>query len=313
MSYIALRTDGNGFCSITNANQSGLNMGLSDFMIEGWVKTSSTQTQTIMRKEAGGIYYYCRIEATTGHLRLKIDDGGGAKRVEGDTNITDGQWHYAVVVVDRSSATGLKLLIDGLEESYISQHDATAVGTLDNSGAFFMGSANAIPSQLFIGLFDEWRIWNFGKDGLPADYAAYITWRAAGRNRFLDISEYDSGSWNLYADAVRTDLHNGTGTVSGMVVGERYGYESATPHTLDYQGGTLDDDGVFTATHTTGTIASGDADDHVWRVGLVARYRFEGDYTDETSNGNDLTAGGTGNVFLGYTLKKRKIISPYLI
>ncbi|KKK49677.1 hypothetical protein LCGC14_3132640, partial [marine sediment metagenome] len=49
------------------------------------------------------------------------------------------------------------------------------------------------------------------------------------------------------------------------------------------------------------------------RIGKVAHYKFNGNYLDEGSNNNDLTAGGTGNVFLGYTLKKCKIISPYLI
>jgi len=292
MSYQALELDGNGYASIADGSQAGLNMGLSDFMIEGWIKTTVTAADYIfIKSEAGVSRYY--LSTSSGKLRALIDDGTNVVYKNSVADINDGRWEYLAVVFDRSDT--IKLYING---SYDSESASiSGVGDVDNGGNFTVGILQM--------LLDEVRIWNFGYGGLPADYADYITWRAAGRNRFLDISEYNSGGWNLYADAERTGKHDGSGTVAGLVVGMKYGYVTATPHTLDYQGGTLDDDGVFTATHTTGTIASGDADDHVWRVGLVARYKFNGDYTDETSNSNDLTAGGTGNVFPEYTLRHK--------
>lgn len=56
------------------------------------------------------------------------------------------------------------------------------------------------------GLIDEVRIWNFGYGGLPADYAAYIAWRADAMNASLPIREYSAGAWIPYANAIRTEL-----------------------------------------------------------------------------------------------------------
>ena len=41
MSYQALELDGNGYVSIADASQAGLDMGLSDFMIEIRVKLNT--------------------------------------------------------------------------------------------------------------------------------------------------------------------------------------------------------------------------------------------------------------------------------
>ena len=41
--------------------------------------------------------------------------------------------------------------------------------------------------------------------------------------------------------------------------------------------------------------------------------KFGGDYVDETANNNDLTAAGSGNVFPGYTLKKKRVIGAGLL
>jgi len=318
MSYIALRLDGNGYASIADASQAGLDMGLSDFMLEARVKLTVptvNQPETyscLFDKYVITGLYEVFLESAAEKIWFNIKDAGpSARGLEcASSYIDDLKWHNLIFVADRDQITGLELYIDGAEVTYLNQLDPTSVGSLDNNAVFAIGATGTVFDSKMNGQMDEVRVWNFGYGGLPADYATYIAWRAAGRNVFLDISNYSSGSWNLYADAVRTELHDGAGTVAGMVVGKKYGYVTATPHTLDYTGGTLEDNGVFTATHTTGTIASGDANDHVRRVGLVARWKFEGNYLDEGSNDNDLTAGGTGNAFPTYTLKPHKIISP---
>lgn len=312
-SYQALRLDGNGWAEIADIDQAGLDMGLSDFMIEARIKTAYTSDYQMVINKYFLVGWHMFLYIISGRLSYTIEDSV-AYVIGDDTGIVvaDGRWHYVTIIFDRSgnAARYADGSVTGTVEAI-----TTVSTTIDNAERVIIG-ANKNSTQNFRGLIDEVRVWNFGKDGLPTQesYEAYITWRAQGRNVFLDISEYSSNLWGLYADAVQTDLHDGAGTVAGLVVGKKYGYVTATPHTLDYQGGTLADDGVFTATHTTGTIASGDADDHVRRVGLVARWKFEGDYLDEGSNDNDLTEGGTGNVVgLGYTLKREKILSPFSV
>ncbi len=277
---------------------------------------------------------------------------------------------------------------------------ASINGSIDTATLFVVGAfPSEPPSADFRGELDELQVWNFGFGGLPEDYAAYIAWRAQGRNVFLDISEYGSGSWNGYADAFReekvtdggledwsdathlvswdelnvsagvrditredTEKHGGSYAVKleatnndgthfnlrqdiSLTVNKYYEFNfwhyflSRTAGSLEgyvYNGtdsfmgilakATVDaaytrHAAVFSPTiaaskiylyllseTTTGILYFDDIS--VKRVGLVGHWKFEGDLSDETSNSNDLTAGGSGNTFPGYTLKRQKIISP---
>lgn len=397
--YQALEVDGNGYASIVDASQAGLNMGLSDFMVEGWIKASTTGTgnQRIVSKDSTQLYFM-RLNGSDGYLLAHISDGSNTSTATGISDLRDGKRHYIVLIVDRSSSTGMQLYLDG--STHGSAANPTSVGTLDNGDDFHVGVRTGVLDNPFYGQIDELRIWNFGKDGLPADYATYITWRATARNIFLDISEYDSGAWNGYADADRTEmvtdggLENWTGDTSDDWTEqfESAGIRDITDETVQVHGGShaskhecTNNDGtsinilqlgktlaankyyemsawVYFPTRTAGdiqvmawnatdgiwasatlastnaayeqlavvgapTVAAGNApnlkflnetttgivyfdDASLKRVGLVAHYKFNGDYTDETSNSNTLTAGGSGNAFPGYTLKKQKIISP---
>lgn len=238
MSYQALELNGNGYASIANASQAGLNMGLSDFMIEALIKANADGPDTDQRitsKQNGG-YHIFRLN-TSGQLNSRLYDGTNTAVATGTTDLRDGLWHYVCLSVDKSSATGMQLYLAGSTEG--SSANPSVLGNLDSTGDFYIG-AWFESSQMFYGLLDEIRIWNFGVDVLPEDYATYIAWRAAGRNRFLATSNYDSNSWASY------------------ITNNLKGY-----------------------------------------------WKFDGDYTDETANGNDLTAGGTGNTFPGYSLRHK--------
>lgn len=377
MSYQALELNGSGFASIADGSQAGLDMGLSDFMIEVRIKGPTDGIiQEIFRKLGASGHYIVRL-VSTGVIEARLNDGSATPQSQGQTVIRDGRWHYLVLVVDRSSVTGLELFVDGAEESYNRQDDITGLGDLNNDGPLLVGAGSFAPSLPFTGLIDEAHILNFGYGGLPFDYAAYITWRAAGRNISLDISNFDSGAWNGYADADRSDLTTngdmeadsiwtarGTPTTEEQstdqknggsnswkiisdaagegayqdittVVGKYYevtGYIYVTAG--DAKLGKENTDGsdqvltgqataaawtefnvIFLAYETTSRIFfQSDAtaastfyvdDVSVKRTGLVARYKLNGDYTDETTNSNDLTAGGSGNTFPGYSLRHK--------
>jgi len=375
MSYQALKLDGNGYASISDASQKGLDMGLSDFMIEGWVKLASTGRILNKNWDSASNAYIVWIDGTTGKMKAGLKDATPTS-VSGfisDIALNDNTWHYIAIVFDRSG--NLEGFIDGSIES-TSVDISTANKSLDNSSEVRIGRYTA-------GFLDEIRIWNFGKDGLPTDYESYISWRY--KHPFADISEYDSGAWNGYADADRTELltngdmeatnswtNRGTPTTNARSDEQAHGgtysrkivtdavhegaYQDITTEVGkwyevdgyiyvsagDAKIGKENTDGsdqvltsqatlgewkefavVFQATETTSRIffqsdttaaSTFYVDDiSVKRIGLVAHYKFNGDYTDETSNSNDLTAGGTGNTFPGYTLKKDKIIKPGVI
>ena len=252
MSYIALKLDGNGYASIADGSQSGLNMGLSDFMIEIRVKLNTplanqSNFPRIIEKIVASLTGYRAFFDSGGEIWLRVGDGAVRSAGADGSFMDDLAWHTLAFIVDRSSATGLKIYNNGTELSYITQQNVSEItGSFDSSHDFEVGGdASFVGTSLCDASFDEVRIWNFGLNGLPVDYAAYITWRAQGRNVFLPTSEYDSDSWASYV------TNN-----------------------------------------------------------LKAYWKFDGDYIDETANGNDLTAGGTGNTFPSYTLKKNKIISP---
>jgi len=354
-----LSLNGSGYASIADASQKGLNMGLSDFMIEFWIKfTTSVTNATFVQKGWPG--YFIR-QTSEGNIEFYLYDGSNSNNIISDSVYNDGEWHYVVAIRDRSG--NMEIFVDDTSA-------ATAVTDttedLDNAIAFEVGRSSGL--EYFIGLIDEIRIWNFGKDGLPADYVDYIAWRYT--HPHADISEYNSGAWNGYADALRTNLltngdmeavnswtDRGTpttnersneqahaGTYSRKIVtdavhegayqdittevGKWYevdGYIYVTAG--DAKIGKEDTDGsdqvltsqatlgewtefavVFQATETTSRIffqsdttanSTFYVDDmSVHKIGLVAHYKFDGDYTDETSNSNDLSAGGTGNSFL---------------
>lgn len=396
--YQALELNGSGYASIADASQAGLDVGLSDFMAEAYILSSSAAKQPIVYKSGAGGYFDWHINVTTGFLECVINDGTNTATITGDVKVTDNRLHILRVTLDKSSATGGRLYVDGVEDTS-AQTDLTSVLNIDNDGVFYVGYDGA---DNFVGRLDEVRFWNFGYGGLPADVATYATWRAGARNIFLDISEYDSDSWSLYADADRTeivpdsgieswtgdtpDIWGAYGASAGvrdftdetvvvhggshaaklevtnndgsqfylhqpitLVASKRYEAQwwsrlasrtaGTTRHRVrlivsgvspvDIQTSTVDAayvlrSGTFTtdgtaseifayslAETTTGVLYYDDIS--VKRVGLVGHWKFEGDYLDEGSNDNDLTAGGSGNAFPGYTLKRQKIISPAMV
>jgi len=397
LSYQALRLDGNGYCQITDANQSGLDMGLSDFMLEARVKSSPIGAMQCIAHKYVGIGWMWHID-DDGRIRFRIRSALGDVYSWSISSWDDGRWHHLVIVVDRSG--NCYHYVDGSldgSDPIVTVADSVSNATALEVGVY--GGGNFLVSDL-----DELRVFNFGYGGLPSDYADYITWLSQGRNWLKDISEYNSGSWNCYADADReekvtdgglenwtTDTNLTSWTEYGVSAGVRDIDKSTTKHGGSYAvklEATLNDGTLFMIyqtlasdleankyyelqrwvyfpTRTAGSAYSDitnttdgsmaavnviatnaayteyprifkptvEAGNTVWlklstetttgiiyfddislkRTGLVGHWKFNGDYTDETTNSNTLTAGGTGNAFVGYTLKRDKIISPYSI
>lgn len=195
-----LSLTGAGYASIADGSQKGLDMGYSDFMGGIWIKTSSTAIFPIIYKGGVGGYYDLHLNATTGYLECKINDGTNTATITGDVALNDAKWHLVRFSIDKSSATGGRLYADGVEDTS-ARTDVSSVLDIDNDGVFYIGYDG---SNYGTGKYDELEVWNFGLNGLPADIADYDTWRYA--NPHAALSSYDSGAWNGYADADRTEL-----------------------------------------------------------------------------------------------------------
>ena len=208
MSYQTLKLNGSGYASIADGFQAGLDVGLSDFMVEMRVKlTVPTADQPeglayLFSKTPGGAAALREAYINVASIGFDLWDGGNfAAIVCSSSYVDDLKWHSLFFVGDRDQVTGLELYVDGVEAIYIIQNDLTAIDNLDNAGEFTIGSEATSHDYKLKSKMDEIRIWNFGKDGLPADYAAYIAWRARNRNWFRAVSEYSGGAWLPYDDA----------------------------------------------------------------------------------------------------------------
>jgi len=119
---------GDGF-HLLRRNNWGTLAAVGDVSIEFWYKLEATTAAVpnlITRgNEASNGW---NIELTTASLiKWSFHDGAGSTiTLTGTTAIDDGEWHHIVCVVDRSSATGMQIYVDGVA-------DATAVDPTGNS------------------------------------------------------------------------------------------------------------------------------------------------------------------------------------
>ena len=198
-----LSLNGSGYAS--HADTDELDLGVSDGVLEAWIKTTSADKQPIIYKSGTGGYYDFHINVTTGYLECEINDGTNTATITGDVAVNDGDWHHVVCVLDKSSATGGRLYVDGTEDAS-AQTDLSSVGDIDNDGVFYVGYDG---TDYFTGRIALGNVWNEGYGGLPtasgttlADYAA---WRKD--NPYADFAaHFANGAWVGYADADRTEL-----------------------------------------------------------------------------------------------------------
>lgn len=392
--YQSLSLNGSGWASITDGAQQGLDFGLSDFMIEGWVKRGSVYANWVGIMGKGtrlGIY----LESVG--WAIEIGDGATYQKFplpSLSSASQTGRWECIALVVDRSG--NVYSFLDGAQKDSIVVTLGTTI-LLAGAGAFEVGKFWA--GDTFTGLLDEFRIWNFGYGGLPADYATYIAWRHSHPSH--DISEYSAGAWNGYADAYRVEritfgaldddnsdfegagadgtdievgtdwvksntsaeidneagsgvtsyngsdfcakIHTATGNTPSLrmdgvnldaafTVGDWYelSYDYKLLNCTDARvrilnaGSATDVNKILTSTSWASDSfvfqvvgnndmylllyshygTDEDGTEVVWidnvsirEIGNVAHYMLDGDYTDQTTNANTLTEGGTGNAW----------------
>ena len=201
----ALMFDGtDDYVTCTEANCGGtskLDLGTSDFTFEAWIKTSSSTTpQTILRKGSGtGTYYLFRLES--GKLLAGYKDAAGAvPGITGNTLLNDGNWHYVVASVSRSS--GIVIYVDGRIEGSTT---TAGTGNMDNTDAFSIGSN--LAAEYFKGVIDTVRIYNrtFTSAEVLSNYnSGVVEFQVRGGN----TTNADDGSWSNWTTVANESTIN---------------------------------------------------------------------------------------------------------
>jgi len=219
-------------------------LGTSAYSIACWVKTTNTATQQIMHwgTDSDGQRVEFRIQAN----RLRISGGGG--NVQGDTNVTDGEWHHvAVAVIENASASSgdVTFYVDGQDDTQETTNaigwDIVANATLDVT----IGMRPTRPDRYFIGSIDEVLLYEktltpeeilqiiegggaepypFAYDPSPEDGAmrmdtwVNLAWSAGAKAVSHDV--YMGNDFDTVNDATRdSDVFRGNQTVDFMVAG----------------------------------------------------------------------------------------------
>lgn len=290
--WTPLSLNGSGYAS--HADDPALHFGVGDFAFGGWFNTNrfSEDYGYIMNHGLASLPWVClRLVAATGKVEFFISESS-LKYATSASSIFGQGWIYCFAVADRdgNAQIYLKGVADGSAVNISSE-----AGDIFPARTFYVGQYDA-GTYHFSGRIALLEKHYFGYGGLPTAAgvtpADYARWRT--KNPYRPMSD---GPWAGYADALYTDIHNGAGSVTGLVVGMWYEFTQGTGgHNLT-GGGTLSTTGVFQATATTADISSGDGSDHVRRTGVRGNWSLNGNLLDRTSNALDLTAGGSGNQF----------------
>lgn len=130
-----------------------VDVGTGDYSLETWYRSSNTSTpvRTIVDHRSGSRGYSVFI--SFGHLGTQMADGAPTNFTSGGASLNDGAWHHLVASVQRGSATGGNLYVDG--NPVLTFNPTVRPGTLSNAGSFRIGQAFDNSSASLNGDLDE--------------------------------------------------------------------------------------------------------------------------------------------------------------
>lgn len=134
-------------------------LGISDFTLEFWIKTTTTSLAYLLRKKSadGGASPGWFIRTTSaGKLSARIGDSGGSCAENVTTAIiNDDEWHHVVVVFDRSA--NLQIFVDSVAD--VTTDISSYTGTVNSGAMASLGAKNGV-SDFFDGLISGCKIYN---------------------------------------------------------------------------------------------------------------------------------------------------------
>ena len=107
---------------------------IGDFCLELWINLPATADDVPLLVESGNPLnngWIIQLSASS-LITFTIDDGTNTATITGTTVLDDGEWHHIACSVDRDSATGMQIYVDG--EADATAVDPTTVTAAINAG-----------------------------------------------------------------------------------------------------------------------------------------------------------------------------------
>ncbi len=138
-----------------------LDVGLSDFSIEAWVKTSATipEAAMIVGKRTGNVRIQMYISPTGAAIGW-FSDGGAGCGAGGGSGLNNGLWHHIVFTMDRDSSTGAKIFVDG-QQAGVGDPTYMVNYNFNINSALTISRDGANLAYYFPGSIDEVKIYFF--------------------------------------------------------------------------------------------------------------------------------------------------------
>lgn len=172
--------------TITDASQTGLDVGLNDFMVGGWFKMQDNAAiQMLMAKYSGASYannasgvgweLMWRGDQATKGFNFRMNDGSASGvslsfSANQGVKLGNGEWNHIAVAVDRSDRG--YLFLNGI---VIGSGAITSItGTLSSTGDFFIGRQSGTGTGNWLkGSVSDCFLYDFGVDGLAITNPSY--------------------------------------------------------------------------------------------------------------------------------------------
>jgi len=152
------------YISVTDDNS--LDFKTGDFSVSSWVKNTGNDGVWNMiatkydATSSDGFFFGID---SGGHIKFQFYESGSHADIISTTDIgADSAWHHIVITGDRDSSTGLKAYLDGVEETYTTQNNISALpGDWNSSGNLKIGTDWNEATYHFKGSIDEVKVYNY--------------------------------------------------------------------------------------------------------------------------------------------------------
>lgn len=208
---------GNDFVVVPDSNSLDLTTGLT---IEAWIKPDIYRgLQTIVSKWRGNApnsYIFKAYDdwRTTGELYF-VTEGTSPNFVQyvyGNTDIPINSWTHVAATFDTTNGT--RLFVNGIQDSIFSNTGTLNINDIALTIGCVYGSAG-IPTQIFNGLIDEVRIWDYARtpQQLQDDMFYALTGNESGLRAYWNFNE---GSGQVLGDLTSNLNHGRLGLTTGV-------------------------------------------------------------------------------------------------
>jgi len=140
-------------------NSSITELGMADFSIEAWIKTTGIDEGILVCTNSNGSWEYGEKAFYINGSGFPVFVGHSNQFINGNLAVNDGNWHHVAVVWDYTTGTSgiAKMYVDGVDQTGFVDFYAGSY----NLGTFKIGGSNYNEApNFFSGYIDDVRIWS---------------------------------------------------------------------------------------------------------------------------------------------------------